>query len=99
MLDCAAALLVLMLVAAPALGQAPLVVGSVRDQHGAAIVGAVVAGQSLQGSHPIATTDAAGTFALHAGGIIAVQITLPVLRERACRGQARPTGCGNRAAL
>ena len=73
-LDCAAALLLLMLVAVPALGQAPLVVGSVRDQHGAAIVGAVVAGQTLRGSHPLATTDAVGTFALHAEGIVAVRI-------------------------
>ncbi len=75
MLDCAATLLLFMLVAAPALGQAPLVVGSVRDQHGAAIVGAVVAGQTLQGIYPIATTDAVGTFALHADGIVAIRIT------------------------
>lgn len=74
-LDGAAALLLVMLAAVPARGEAPLVVGSVRDQHGAAIVGALVTARSLQGAHPTATTDAAGTFALHAGGIVAVLIT------------------------
>lgn len=74
-LDGAAALLLVMLAAAPARAQAPLVVGSVRDQHGAAIVGAIVTGQTLEGARPTATTDAAGTFALHASGVVAVLVT------------------------
>lgn len=74
-LDCAAALPLLLLVATPAWGQAPLVVGSVRDQHGSAIVGATVVGEALRGERVTTTTDTGGTFALHAGGIVAVRIT------------------------
>jgi TonB-dependent Receptor Plug Domain len=79
-LDVAAALLLVMLVAVPARGQAPLVVGSVRDQHGAAIVGAIVTGQTAALPQPTTTTDAAGTFALHAAGIVSI-----LIRCRYCR--------------
>ena len=71
----AAALLPVMLVAMPARAAAPLVVGSVRDQHGAAIAGATVTGQMPDGSHPTTTTDASGTFALHADGVVAVVVS------------------------
>jgi hypothetical protein len=74
-LAAAAAPLLVMLVAVPARAQAPLVVGSVRDQHGAAIVGAIVTGQTAGHGRPTATTDAAGTFALHGAGIVAVLIS------------------------
>jgi hypothetical protein len=74
-LGCAAALLLIMLAAPPARGQTPLVVGSVRDQHGAAIEGATVTGNAHQGPSAVAVTDAAGTFALHAAGIRAVVVT------------------------
>jgi hypothetical protein len=68
-----AALLLTMLAAVPARGQEPLVVGSVRDQRGVPVVGAVVSGQSPAGV-ATATTDAAGTFALHGSGIVAVTV-------------------------
>ncbi len=57
----------------PAAAQAPLVVGSVRDQHGAPIRGATVlaVGPGVAAS---AGTDAAGTFALAAAGIRAVTV-------------------------
>src|SRR5579871_4065953 len=64
-----------MLAAPPARGQAPLVVGSVRDQSGAPIVGATVTGRSPGGADSITRTDAAGTFALHTPGITSVSIT------------------------
>ncbi len=64
-LDCAAALLIVTLVAAPAWGQVPLIVGSVRDQRGAPVEGALVSGRTPDGRPVEATTDAAGTFALH----------------------------------
>ena len=77
----ATALVFAILVAAPARGQAPLVVGSVRDQHGAAIVGAIVTGQTMQGGRTTTTTDAGGTFALHANGIVAVLVTCRYCRS------------------
>ncbi len=58
-----------------------MVVGSVRDQHGAAIVGAIVTGQTLQGARTTTTTDAGGTFALHANGIVSVLITCRYCRS------------------
>jgi hypothetical protein len=64
-LDCAAALLIVTLVAAPAWGQVPLIVGSVRDQRGAPIEGALVSGRTSDGQPVEAATDTAGTFALH----------------------------------
>jgi hypothetical protein len=72
--DGAAVFLVVMLAAGPALGQAPLVVGSVRDQHGSAIAGATVTGQTLAGPVAAVATEADGTFALHAAGVISVTI-------------------------
>src|SRR5690348_2164629 len=54
-----------MLVAQPALGQATLITGSVRDQHGAVVEGAVATGRAPGGS-VAAKTDSAGTFALEA---------------------------------
>lgn len=69
----AAALLMLVLVAVPARAQAPLVVGSVRDQHGNAVVGASVSSRTPQGE-AAAVTDASGTFALQGDGITAVRI-------------------------
>jgi hypothetical protein len=74
-LEGAAALLMVTLVGAPALGQAPLVVGSVRDQRGVPIVGATVNGRTPGGVAGVATTDASGTFALHTAGLVAVVIT------------------------
>ncbi len=68
-LDCAAALLIVTLVAAPAWGQVPLIVGSVRDQRGAAVDGALVSGRTPDGKVIEATTDAAGTFALRGRGV------------------------------
>ncbi len=60
--------LLLTLAAAPA----PLVVGSVRDQEGAPIAGAVVSAAGTR-----TTTAADGTFALTASGIRAVRVTCP----------------------
>ncbi len=79
-LDGAAALLLVMLAAIPARGQVPLVVGSIRDQHGSVVAGATVTGQTLGGERPAAISDSAGTFALHAPGIVSV-----VIRCRYCR--------------
>ncbi len=62
------------LLAAPARAQTPLVVGSVRDQHGAPVAGATVVGRTPSGAGPAATTDAAGTFALHGSGITSISI-------------------------
>jgi hypothetical protein len=70
----AAALLPVMLVALPARAAAPIVVGSVRDQHGAAIFGATVTGITAGSSPAQTATDANGTFALHDAGIVAVVI-------------------------
>jgi hypothetical protein len=86
---CAAALPLSMLVAAPAQAQAPLVVGSVRDQHGGAIAGAAIIGVGSRGAIGTATTDASGTFALRAEGIVAVRITC-----RYCSGTIVPVKSG-----
>ncbi|MGZ3505240.1 MAG: carboxypeptidase-like regulatory domain-containing protein [Vulcanimicrobiaceae bacterium] len=60
---------------APALGQAvPLVVGSVRDQYGAAIAGAVVQADGDNGDRRT-TTAADGTFALQVSGATHVSVT------------------------
>jgi hypothetical protein len=61
-------------IAVPAGAQVALVVGSVRDQHGAAIQGAAVSGTPDSGKAVTVTTEADGTFALHGDGIAAVQI-------------------------
>lgn len=61
-------------IALPAGAQVALVVGSVRDQHGAAIQGAAVTGIPASGKAISATTEADGTFALHGDGIGTVQI-------------------------
>jgi hypothetical protein len=61
-------------IAVPAGAQVALVVGSVRDQRGAAIQGAAVTGMPASGKAVSATTEADGTFALHGDGIAAVQI-------------------------
>ncbi len=74
-LDCAAALLLMMLVAVPARAQVPLVVGSVRDRQGAPIEGALVRGETATGAALTATTDAAGTFALEAPGVVSLFVT------------------------
>lgn len=58
----------------PASAQVSLVVGSVRDQHGAAIAGATVSASTTQG-RASTTTDGAGTFALRAGGVRSVSIS------------------------
>lgn len=71
----AAALLIVVLVAGPARAQAPLLVGSVRDQHGGTVLGAQVAGRTAGGAEVATQTDAGGTFALHGEGITAVRIT------------------------
>jgi hypothetical protein len=65
----------LTLVALPARAQAPLVVGAVRDQRGAAIAGAVVLGENGGGAPRSTTTDDAGTFALAAGDVTSVLVT------------------------
>ncbi len=74
-LDCAAALLIVTLVAAPAWGQVPLIVGSVRDQRGAPIEGALVSGRTSDGQPVEAATDAAGTFALHGQAVGQLLVT------------------------
>ncbi len=81
----AAALLSIMLAAVPARAQVPLVVGSVRDQRGAPIVGASVTGRTPAGAGPATTTDSVGTFALKGAGIVAVSIAC-----RYCRGSLVP---------
>jgi hypothetical protein len=71
----ASALLVGFLLAVPAEAQVVLVVGSVRDQHGAAIAGASVRALAQSGRELAAvTTDAEGTFAVEAGSAAAVAI-------------------------
>lgn len=72
-LDGAAALLLVVLVAVPARAQTPLVVGSVRDQRGDAVVGASVTGRARQGQ-TTALTDASGTFVLQGDGIMAIRV-------------------------
>jgi hypothetical protein len=80
-LDGATALLVIMLVALPARGEVPLVVGSVRDQHGSAIAGATITAQGPNGVGASAVTDAQGTFALHAGGVASVLVSCRYCRN------------------
>ena len=74
LLVAALALLLCELPAPPAAAQVVLVVGSVRDQHGTPVQGADVSGVRASGGPVRAQTDAAGTFALHADGIRAVEI-------------------------
>ena len=74
-LDCAAALLIVTLVAAPARAQVPLTVGSVRDQRGVPIEGALVSSRGADGRPVQAVTDAAGTFALQGQGLASLLIT------------------------
>lgn len=85
---CAAALLLVIFEAAPASGQVPLVVGAVRDQHGAPIEGAVVTSQPQAGTPLKTTTQADGTFALAAAGIAAVLVSCRYCR--AARFEVRP---------
>ncbi|MGC1379594.1 MAG: carboxypeptidase-like regulatory domain-containing protein [Candidatus Baltobacteraceae bacterium] len=73
-LDGARALLLVTLLAAPARAQAPLTVGSVRDQHGTPIAGADITARTPSGAWIAASTDGAGTFALHGGGISSIVI-------------------------
>ncbi|MGA8534869.1 MAG: carboxypeptidase-like regulatory domain-containing protein [Candidatus Tumulicola sp.] len=75
--------LVSFLLAAPAGAQVPLIVGSVRDQHGAAIGGARIVGQGPSGT-PLAetTTDGVGTFALSKAGVVAVEIACRYCESR-----------------
>ncbi len=58
---------------APASAQVSLVVGSVRDQHGAPIAGATISASTTQG-RVSTTTDRVGTFALEATGVDSVSI-------------------------
>jgi hypothetical protein len=74
-LNSAAGLLIAMLAAAPACAQVPLVVGSVRDQLGAPIEGAVVSGRTAGGDRVEARSDAAGTFVLRGENVVALTIT------------------------
>jgi hypothetical protein len=69
-----AVLLGLVALARPACAQVALVVGSVRDQHGAAVQGASVTAASPSGPAS-AVTDAAGTFALSGSGIASVTVS------------------------
>ena len=82
-LYCAAGLLIAMLVAAPAWGQVPLIVGSVRDQQGAPIEGAVVSGRTATARRSQAATDAAGTFALHGQGVVCCASPVATASRRA----------------
>ena len=66
--------LVCTLAALPASAAQPLVVGSVRDRAGAVIVGATVSAVTAQGTAISTTTDAQGTFALHAPGVVSIAI-------------------------
>lgn len=74
-LNCAAALLIVTLEAVPVWGQVPLVVGSVRDQRGVPIEGALVSGRTPDGRPVQATTDAAGTFAVRGQAIGSLLVT------------------------
>jgi len=69
-LECAAALLIVTLVAAPASAQVPLIVGSVRDQRGTPVDGALVSGRGPDGRVAQTLTDSAGTFALRGQGLV-----------------------------
>jgi hypothetical protein len=77
-----AALLAAVLASVPAGAQTALVVGSVRDRHGAAVDDAEIVGYAADGSRlAVATTGDDGTFALAAGGIARISV--------ACRFCAR----------
>ena len=81
----AAALLYAGFCSAPLCAQTPLVVGSVRDQHGAPIAGALVTGRTAAGAGAVAVTDAVGTFALRTSDVVAV-----VIRCRYCATESVP---------
>jgi hypothetical protein len=87
-LDTAAALIIFTLAAVPARAQTPLIVGSVRDQHGAAVAGATVVAQTAQGTPTTATTDAGGTFAIHASGVTSVLIACRYCQRAVVRVQS-----------
>ncbi len=71
----ATVLLACSLPAVPAGAQTALVVGSVRDQHGAAVARAVVTAYDRSGARlGSATTDPAGTFAVAAEGAVRLAI-------------------------
>jgi hypothetical protein len=74
-LTCATALLLTTLVAPAARAQAPLVVGAVRDQRGVAVAGATVVAHRGNQAPLRTTTDASGTFALAASGVVAILVT------------------------
>ncbi|HLY04013.1 MAG TPA: carboxypeptidase-like regulatory domain-containing protein [Candidatus Cybelea sp.] len=74
-LTCATALLLTTFVAPPAQAQTPLVVGAVRDQRGVAVAGAAVLGHRSNQAPLRTTTDASGTFALEAPGIVSIGVT------------------------
>ncbi len=86
-LDCATALLVFMLVALPARGQVTLVAGSVRDQHGAPVEGAIAAARTPGGAKIAAVTDAAGTFVMRAE-VASISITCRFCRPASVTVQA-----------
>src|SRR5579872_186793 len=54
---------------------APLVVGTVRDQHGVAIAGATVTAHDADGRTVHASTDADGTFAIDAGAVGDIEVS------------------------
>jgi hypothetical protein len=79
----ATALVVGLLLAAPAGAQVTLVVGSVRDQDGSPIVGALVAALGTAGNRLSAgTTDAAGTFSVAGEDASAVAISCRYCQSR-----------------
>ncbi|MBV8372660.1 MAG: carboxypeptidase regulatory-like domain-containing protein [Candidatus Eremiobacteraeota bacterium] len=79
----ATALLVGVILAGPAGAQEALVVGSVRDQHGAAVEGAEVAATARNGSAlPPVVSDASGTFAIRAAGVGSVTVTCRYCAQR-----------------
>jgi hypothetical protein len=72
---CASALFVGVLLAVPARAQVALVVGSVRDQHGAVVEGAAVTAAGSHGESLATTaTDASGTFAVQGENVASVTI-------------------------
>ncbi len=78
----ATALLMGFLLVAPAGAQVTLVVGSVRDQHGAAIEGASVIAVDPRGVSSVVKTDPSGTFALPAGGAVRVTVACRYCESR-----------------
>ena len=63
------------LVAMPARAQAPLVVGSVRDQHGVAVAGAVVAGVEASKRLSVRRPTRPGPSRSTEAGVVSVRIT------------------------